>query len=115
MERPLPTRPAGGHRRRRRRRPGAASTSRQAPPRLPLTATPNQLTTSTAASITTLAESTMQSMVTRGEFPAPRELSGRRVGYLYSEIMDWALSRPRSELLPPKNTGARKSKVAEAS
>lgn len=54
-------------------------------------------------------------MVTKGEFPAPRELSGRRVGYLYSEIMDWALSRPRSELLPPKNTGARKSKVAEAS
>lgn len=68
----------------------------------------------TAASITTLAESTIQSMVTKGEFPAPRELSGRRVGYLYSEIMDWALSRPRSELLPPKNTGARKSKIAEA-
>jgi len=68
----------------------------------------------TAASITTLAESTIQSMVTKGEFPAPRELSGRRGGYLYSEIMDWALSRPRSELLPPKNTGARKSKSAEA-
>ncbi|OCZ64336.1 hypothetical protein A7P23_27750 [Achromobacter xylosoxidans] len=70
---------------------------------------------STAASITTLAESTIQSMVTKGEFPAPRELSGRRVGYLYSEIMDWALSRPRSELLPPKNTGARKAKTVEAS
>ncbi|MFY3302621.1 helix-turn-helix transcriptional regulator [Achromobacter xylosoxidans] len=68
----------------------------------------------TAASITTLAESTIQSMVTKGEFPAPRELSGRRVGYLYSEIMDWALSRPRSELLPPKNTGARKNKTASA-
>ncbi|WP_053074765.1 helix-turn-helix transcriptional regulator [Achromobacter xylosoxidans] len=68
----------------------------------------------TAASITTLAESTIQSMVTKGEFPAPRELSGRRVGYLYSEIIDWALSRPRSELLPPKNTGARKAKTADA-
>ncbi|MCV6798517.1 AlpA family transcriptional regulator [Achromobacter ruhlandii] len=62
----------------------------------------------TAASITTLAESTIQSMVTKGEFPAPRELSGRRVGYLYSEIIEWALSRPRSALLPPANTSARK-------
>lgn len=35
----------------------------------------------TAAMITTLAESTIQAMVTREEFPAPRELSGaaRRV------------------------------------
>ena len=63
----------------------------------------------TAASITTLAESTIQALVTKGEFPAPRELSGRRVRYLYSEIMEWALSRPRSGFLPPANTGARKS------
>ncbi|WP_175133456.1 helix-turn-helix transcriptional regulator [Achromobacter pulmonis] len=66
----------------------------------------------TAASITTLAESTIQNMVSRGEFPAPRELSGRRVGYLYTEIMQWALTRPRSTLLPPYNTSARKPKAA---
>ena len=65
----------------------------------------------TAAMITTLAESTIQAMVTREEFPAPRELSGRRVGYLYAEILEWAKSRPRSTMLPPANTGARKPRA----
>ena len=65
----------------------------------------------TAAFITTLAESTIQAMVTRNEFPAPRELSGRRVGYLYAEILEWAQSRPQSTMLPPANTGARKPRA----
>ncbi|WP_278738304.1 helix-turn-helix transcriptional regulator [Achromobacter denitrificans] len=65
----------------------------------------------TAAFMTTLAESTIQAMVTRDEFPAPRELSGRRVGYLYSEILEWAQKRPRSAMLPPPNTGAKKGKA----
>lgn len=67
----------------------------------------------TAAMITTLAESTIQAMVTREEFPAPRELSGRRVGYLYAEILEWAMSRPRSTMLPPANTGARKPRARQ--
>lgn len=67
---------------------------------------------STVAMITTLAESTIQAMVTRDEFPAPRELSGRRVGYLYSEVVAWALARPRSSMLPPPNTGAKKPRAA---
>lgn len=62
----------------------------------------------TASAITTLAESTIQAMVARNEFPAPRELSGRRVGYLYAEILEWARGRPRSTMLPPPNTGAKK-------
>lgn len=66
----------------------------------------------TVAMITTLAESTIQAMVTRNEFPAPRELSGQRVGYLYSEIVEWATSRPRSTMLPPPNTGAKKPRRA---
>lgn len=65
----------------------------------------------TASAITTLAESTIQSMVTRDEFPVPRELSGRRVGYLYAEIVEWARSRPKSTMLPPPNTGAKKRKA----
>lgn len=65
----------------------------------------------TAAMITTLAESTIQAMVTRQEFPAPRELSGRRVGYLYAEILEWAKSRPRSTMLPPLDTGARQPRT----
>lgn len=68
----------------------------------------------TVAMITTLAESTIQAMVTRNEFPAPRELSGRRVGYLYAEIVEWATSRPRSTMLPPPNTGAKKPRAAHA-
>jgi prophage regulatory protein len=68
----------------------------------------------TAAIITTLAESTIQSMVAKEEFPAPRELSGRRVGYLYTEILEWASTRPRSTLLPPSNTGAKKPRPAKA-
>ncbi|WP_313462845.1 AlpA family phage regulatory protein [Achromobacter sp.] len=64
--------------------------------------------------ITTLAESTIQAMVTRDEFPAPRELSGRRVGYLYAEIVAWANARPRSTLLPPPNTGAKKPRHSRA-
>ncbi|MCW3151909.1 AlpA family transcriptional regulator [Achromobacter spanius] len=84
----------------------------QEKPNMELRIEPVYIDLPTVASITTLAESTIQGMVARGEFPAPRELSGRRVGYLYLEIMEWALSRPRSEMLPPKNTGARKSKVA---
>jgi prophage regulatory protein len=68
----------------------------------------------TVAMITTLAESTIQAMVTRNEFPAPRELSGRRVGYLYAEIVEWATSRPRSTMLPPPNTGAKKPRSAPA-
>ncbi|MNX57238.1 Prophage CP4-57 regulatory protein (AlpA) [compost metagenome] len=66
----------------------------------------------TVAMITTLAGSTIQAMVTRNEFPAPRELSGRRVGWLYTEIVEWATSRPRSTMLPPPNTGAKKPRRA---
>lgn len=68
----------------------------------------------TAAFMTTLAESTIQAMVTRNEFPAPRGLSGRRVGYLYAEILEWAQSRPQSTMLPPPNTGARKPRAGKA-
>lgn len=64
------------------------------------------------AFITILAESTIQAMVTRDEFTALRELSGRRVGYLYAEVVEWATSRPRSMILPPSNTGAEKLRRA---
>lgn len=62
----------------------------------------------TAAAMTTLSESTIHGLVTQALFPAPREISGRRVGYLYSEVVAWANSRPRSSMLPPSNTGAKK-------
>lgn len=33
-----------------------------------------------------------------GEFPSPRELGPNRVGWLASEVIAWAVSRPRVEL-----------------
>lgn len=55
-----------------------------------------------------LSESTIQQLVRNGDLPAPRRLSGRRVGWLVREIETWAEGRPVSELLPPPNTGAKK-------
>ncbi|CAM5502480.1 helix-turn-helix transcriptional regulator [Thauera mechernichensis] len=55
-----------------------------------------------------LSESTVQELVRQGQFPAPRQLSGRRVGWLVRELEAWAESRPVSQLLPPPNTGAPK-------
>lgn len=33
-----------------------------------------------------------------GEFPSPRELGPNRVGWVASEVIEWAESRPRVEL-----------------
>jgi prophage regulatory protein len=65
--------------------------------------------------LTTLSASTIQGMVARNEFPAPRELSSRRVAWLYREVMEWAENRPISSILPPPNTGAKKPRRATAS
>ncbi|KAF1042374.1 MAG: hypothetical protein GAK35_02747 [Herbaspirillum frisingense] len=57
---------------------------------------------------TTLAETTIQKMIRDNEFPAPRQIAGRRVGWLVDEVKEWARTRPKSELPPPPNTGAKK-------
>lgn len=65
----------------------------------------------TAAAVLSLSESTFQKLEREDEtFPKARKLSGRRVGYLYREIQEWAEGRPVSDFLPPSNTGARKGK-----
>ncbi|WLI87850.1 AlpA family phage regulatory protein [Massilia sp. R2A-15] len=61
-----------------------------------------------------LAEATIQREVREGKFPAPRQLSGRRVGWLVREIEEWAETRPVSNLPPPRNTGQRKPKPTSA-
>lgn len=58
--------------------------------------------------------STVQQMVREGHFPEPRQLSGRRVGWLAIEVATWAASRPKSTQLPPPNTGARKPRATQA-
>ena len=55
------------------------------------------------AAYLTLSNSTIEKMVRKGLFPAPRQLSGRRVGYLVREVDEWLESRPVSDLPPPVN------------
>lgn len=68
-----------------------------------------------ACSFVALGETTLQKLVRENKFPKPRELSGRRVGWLVRELEEWAESRPVSDQLPPENTGVRKSTAASAS
>ncbi|MBD9395181.1 AlpA family phage regulatory protein [Acidovorax sp. ACV01] len=61
-----------------------------------------------------VSPSTVQLMVRQGEFPEPRQLSGRRVGWLSIEVAAWAAARPKSVQLPPHNTGASKPRAKRA-
>ena len=56
-----------------------------------------------------LSDTTMEQLVRVGEFPKPRQLSAKRVGWLVSELQAWADSRPVSDLPPPRNTGVRRA------
>lgn len=65
---------------------------------------PIYLELTAVADTVALATTTVQRLVRDGEFPRPRQLSGRRVGWLVREVEEWAEGRPVSELLPPPNT-----------
>lgn len=60
----------------------------------------------TVAAAISLGEATIQRLVRNGDFPRPRQLSGRRVAWLVPEVEEWAESRPASDLAPPPNTAA---------
>jgi prophage regulatory protein len=55
------------------------------------------------AAYLSLSTGTIQTMVRKGNFPAPRQLSGRRVAYLLKEVDEWLESRPVSDQPPPVN------------
>lgn len=61
-----------------------------------------------------LSESTVQLMVREGQFPEPRQMSGRRVGWITIEVAAWLAARPKSNQLPPPNTGAPKGRLRRA-
>jgi prophage regulatory protein len=61
-----------------------------------------------AAAFLALSESTLDALVARGDAPKPRKLSAGRTAWLVEDLVDWGLSRPRSDLLPPINCGVRK-------
>lgn len=66
---------------------------------------PAAIDLSTAAEFVALSPATIERLVREGQFPKPRQLAGRRVGYIVSEIEEWLHSRPVSEQLPPPNSG----------
>lgn len=68
----------------------------------------------TVAQVVALSESTVQELVRQGQFPQPRQMSGRRVGWLVREVQEWAESRPVSNLPPPSNTSAPKPRASQA-
>ena len=60
-----------------------------------------------AANFLALSVSTFECLVRQGDFPKPRQLAGRRVGWLVRELEEWLESRPVSNQLPPPNTNRR--------
>lgn len=57
------------------------------------------------AEYVSLSVDTLERMVQKGTFPGPRRISDQRVGWLVTEIDDWAANRPRSSGLPVANCG----------
>lgn len=60
------------------------------------------------AAALSISISTVQALVRAGDLPSPRKISGNRVGWLWREVVEWAESRPLSDIPPPPNTGAKK-------
>lgn len=67
-----------------------------------------------AAAFLSISVTTLEQLQREGEFPKPRQLSGRRVGFLVRELEEWLESRPVSQQLPPANTGASKRRPPNA-
>jgi prophage regulatory protein len=62
----------------------------------------------TVAAHISISVKTLTRMVAKGAFPQPRQLNGRRVAWLTSEVEEWAKSRPVSSNLPVVNCGKKK-------
>lgn len=76
---------------------------------------PIALDLAATAEAVSLSKSTIQTMVSRGQFPKPRQLSAGRVAWLWRELEEWSEKRPPSEILPPANTGAKKPRSTKES
>lgn len=61
----------------------------------------------TVAYVVSLSTGNIQKLVREGSFPAPRELSPRRVAWLAREVDEWCDARPVASMLPPTNAGQR--------
>jgi prophage regulatory protein len=62
--------------------------------------------------VTKLSASSIEEQIRQGSFPRPRVLSPKRTAWLASEVVEWMRNRPASDLPPPPNTSAKKSRRA---
>lgn len=60
------------------------------------------------AEVTSVSVTTLERMTREGKFPRPRKISDKRVGWLVTDVVNWANDLPVSDHLPPTNTGAPK-------
>lgn len=70
-----------------------------------ITMRPLALSPEETAQAVGLSLSLVQQLTQTGEFPKPRQLSARRVGYLVAEVEAWLIARPVSACLPPEGSG----------
>lgn len=70
-----------------------------------MTIKPAYLDREAAAGFVSLSVGMMERMVAKDQFPKPRQLSEKRVGWLVREVEEWAESRPLSSNLPVANCG----------
>ncbi|WP_325085619.1 MULTISPECIES: helix-turn-helix transcriptional regulator [Burkholderia] len=66
---------------------------------------PIYLDIASVSDATSLSPAVIHKLVRQEQFPKPRTLSGRRVGWLTREVEAWAEGRTVSEFLPPPNCG----------
>lgn len=66
----------------------------------PLALAPEETAKAVGLSLTMI-----QGLTQAGEFPKPRQLSARRIGYLVAEVEAWLAARPVSNCLPPAGSG----------
>lgn len=76
---------------------------------------PIYLDIESVSAATSLSPAVIHKLVRREEFPKPRALSGRRVGWLTREVEEWAETRTPSAFLPPANCGAGRRRDSDLS
>ena len=75
---------------------------------------PAYLDRENTAAYVSLSVPTMERMIARAEFPAPRQLTNKRVGWLVRELDAWCEDRPTSSNLPVANCGHRNAQASAA-
>lgn len=73
-----------------------------------VTTPPAALDRESAAAYLALSVTTFEKLVRDDDIPQPRQLAGRRVAWIRTELDTWLMARPKSKQLPPENTHAPK-------